>query len=432
MMEIKKGGVSMTKQSRESRGAALGALLIVFLLAAVIGGGFLVYRGAQGASKKRDVQAAQAAPSAAPASSEQTPAAPEQTPKAPVRTLDAQVEEVAPAAPETVTLMAVGDDLIHNTIYWSAEQEDGSYDFTPVYETFSQIAAEYDLACINQETIFVNDPALYANYPAFGTPVQVGDALVQAGFDVVTCATNHCYDKRETGILDTIGFWRENYPEVTLLGIHDSQEDADTLRVVEKNGIRIAMLNYTYGLNYGAPEKQYMVDVLLADHVAADLEQAEREADFTIVFAHWGEEGQFTQNQFQRDWAQRMADGGADLIIGAHPHVVQPLGAVSASDGREVPVFYSLGNFVSHQLDASQMLGGMASVELTRTENGVEITRCELLPTINVIMHRGYTGGFDYQPMLLRDYTAELAETHWIGGTGVDDMWALWKKITGE
>ena len=126
-----------------------------------------------------------------------------------------------------------------------------------------------------------------------------------------------------------------------------------------------------------------------------------------------------------------MADGGADLIIGAHPHVLQPLETVTAVNGREVPVFYSLGNFVSHQLTASEMLGGMASVELTKTGSGVEITSCELIPTINVIIYRGYTGGFDYRPMLLRNYTEELAEQHWIEGTGAEQMWSLFNQITG-
>ena len=126
-----------------------------------------------------------------------------------------------------------------------------------------------------------------------------------------------------------------------------------------------------------------------------------------------------------------MADGGADLIIGAHPHVLQPLETVTAVNGREVPVFYSLGNFVSHQLTAGEMLGGMAGVELTKTDKGVELTSCELIPTINVILYRGYSGGFDYRPMLLRNYTEELAEQHWIEGTGAEQMWSLFNQITG-
>ncbi len=427
----------MTKRRHSSRGAVPGMILILLLLAAVIFGGVMVYRAAQRQAQK----AAALASSAQQPAASQAPiaaAADEQTPasdaSAPSRALTPDVTQLPAPEPEQndVTLMALGDNLIHNTIYWSAELEDGGYDFTPIYEEISKITAEYDLACINQETIYVNDPALYANYPAFGTPTQVGDALAQAGFDVVTHATNHCYDKLDTGILDTLNFWRENHPEIAVLGIHDSQAAADEICVVEKNGIRIALLNYTYGLNYSAPANAYMVDTLDRDAVLADLQRAGELADFTIVFVHWGEEGQTKPSQAQREWAQLLADGGAGLIIGAHPHVLQPLQTVTAADGREVPVFYSLGNFVSHQLSASEMLGGMASVTLTKTDAGVLVTSCELIPTINVITYRNYTGGFDYRPILLRNYTQELAEQHWITGTGAEQMWQLWSEITSS
>ena len=422
----------MANGRKSSRGAGLGAVLIVLLLAAVITGGIVVWRAAQ-----RQADAAAARAQASQQSAQKQPAASEPEPQEEslARELAPEVREFAEAEPEpednTVTLMAVGDNLIHNTIYWSAELEGGGYDFTPVYADIAPIVSEYDLACINQETIYVSDPAMYSNYPDFGTPTQVGDALAQAGFDVVTHATNHCYDKLDTGILDTIGFWRENHPEMTILGIHDTQDDADTVRVVEKNGIRLALLNYTYGLNYSAPANSYMIDTLSRDKVLADLQKAESQADFTVVFVHWGEEGQTKPSQSQRDWAQLLANGGADLVIGAHPHVLQPLETVTAADGREVPVFFSLGNFVSHQLTASEMLGGMAGVELTKTDKGVELTSCELIPTINVILYRGYSGGFDYRPMLLRNYTEELAEQHWIEGTGAEQMWSLFNQITG-
>ena len=422
----------MANGRKSSRGAGLGAVLIVLLLAAVITGGIVVWRAAQ-----RQADAAAARAQASQQSAQKQPAASEPEPQEEplARELAPEVREFAEAEPEpednTVTLMAVGDNLIHNTIYWSAELEGGGYDFTPVYADIAPIVSDYDLACINQETIYVSDPAMYSNYPDFGTPTQVGDALAQAGFDVVTHATNHCYDKLDTGILDTIGFWRENHPEMTILGIHDTQDDADTVRVVEKNGIRLALLNYTYGLNYSAPANSYMIDTLSRDKVLADLQKAESQADFTVVFVHWGEEGQTKPSQSQRDWAQLLANGGADLVIGAHPHVLQPLETVTAADGREVPVFFSLGNFVSHQLTASEMLGGMAGVELTKTDKGVELTSCELIPTINVILYRGYSGGFDYRPMLLRNYTEELAEQHWIEGTGAEQMWSLFNQITG-
>lgn len=119
--------------------------------------------------------------------------------------------------------MALGDNLIHNTVYWSAELPEGGYDFAPFYEAIAPIVSQYDIACINQETILVGDPALYANYPNFGSPTQVADALAKTGFSVVTGATNHCFDKGETGILDTCRYWREHYPEITTLGIHDTE-----------------------------------------------------------------------------------------------------------------------------------------------------------------------------------------------------------------
>lgn len=179
------------------------------------------------------------------------------------------------------------------------------------------------------------------------------------GFDVVTIARRTTVTTSWTPALDTCSFWRENHPDVTVLGIHDSEDDANTLRVVEKNNIKIAMLNYTYGLNYSAPEQKWMVDQFSTfDAVAADLDAAKGAADFVIVFAHWGEEGQTEPNQMQTTWAQFLADHGADLIIGGHPHLVQPLTAVTAEDGRTVPVFWSLGNFSRIRIRQRNMLGG--------------------------------------------------------------------------
>ena len=207
------------------------------------------------AGRAKEPETAQQAAPEAPAAQQSVPAAPEitQADSAPEQTQALPAEQEP--EPARVRLMALGDNLIHNTVYWSAELPGGGYDFTPFYAAIAPVVQSYDLACINQETILVSDPALYANYPSFGSPVQVADALAQTGFSVITGATNHCFDKGETGILDTCRYWREHYPEITTLGIHDSQEDAQTLRVVEKNGIRIAMLNYTYGLNGGAPGK---------------------------------------------------------------------------------------------------------------------------------------------------------------------------------
>lgn len=430
----------MAKERREKQrgsGKVLGWVLMLALLAALALGGYALWRGASYWSDRAAQQQEQMAapPQQTPETVLPTEPEPDSAPEqeAEPEPLPVEPEEPTPE-PERLTLMALGDNLIHNTIYWSAELAEGGYDFTPFYEAIRPTVEQYDIACINQETALVSDPALYGNYPAFGTPQQVGDALAGAGFDVITQATNHCYDKGDTGILDSVAFWRENYPQITLLGIHDSEEDAAELRVVEKNGIRVAMLNYTYGMNYGAPAKSWMVDTLSSrDEIAAEIDEAKQNADFVIVFVHWGEEGIFTPTESQKSWAQFFADHGVGAVIGAHPHVVQPLETLTGSGGNEMPVFYSLGNFFSHQIEAQNMLGGMASLTLERGEDGVvRLSECTLEPTVNVIFRHTDDQYFDYQPMLLRDYTDEIAARHRFEECTVEYMWSLFEQATGQ
>ena len=420
----------MSGRSNKKPSFALGLILILLLLAVVILGGSWVVRQAF-LPRQSDARPAAAAVSGQPDAAAQLPV---QTAEETVS--GAQPEAVPePAAepepePARVTLLAVGDDLIHNCVYWSAETPEGGYDFTPFFDDIRPIVQQYDLACINQETILVSDPALYANYPSFGSPVQVADALAQTGFSVITGATNHCFDKGETGILDTCRYWREHYPEITTLGIHDSEADAAVIPIVEKNGIRIAMLNFTYGLNNSMPEKRWMVDMLSStDTVCGRIAQAKQEADFVIVFPHWGTEDELSPDESQLRWAQEMADAGADLIIGGHPHTLQPTGLLTAADGRDVPVYYSLGNFLSHQKEMINLLGGMASVTICKDEAGAYVEHYELLPTVNLITKNPDTGWYHYAPMLLSDYTPELAATHHIAGCSVEAMQTLFDQI---
>lgn len=349
------------------------------------------------------------------------------------RVMQAQVVDQTPdefAASMKLTLMALGDNLIHNCVYWSAQTSDGGYDFLPFYADIMPTLAQYDLACINQETILVHDEYNVSNYPLFGTPEVIADDLAEAGFDVVTHATNHCYDKLETGLNDTLSYWK-NHSEITVLGIHGTEEDTP-YRIVEKNGIRLALFNYTYGVNGALPEQRSRID-LLDDpgRVQKQIQSAQSLCDFTIVFAHWGNEDSFTPSTAQQNWAQALADAGADLIIGGHPHVVQPLEQITAEDGRIVPVFYSLGNFLSHQIEAKNMLGGMASVTLEWDQNGkVVVSDCQLLPTVNVIIRKENSDWYLYRPMLLSDYTDEIAAKHHISGTSVQEMNDLFRQIT--
>jgi len=303
------------------------------------------------------------------------------------------------------SVVAFGDVIGHTPVLDSAKTESG-YDFTPLFANVKKYIDEADIACINQETIFTDGN--YTGYPAFSSPQEIGEAEAEAGFDVVTQATNHAYDKGESAILYTAKFWSQ-YTDIKMLGIHETEADSSKIEIIEKNGIKIALLNYTYSLNgFTLPEgKDYLVDLLSdKEAIRSDMQQAKKDSDAIIVFLHFGEEYQTKENDEQAEWAQFFADEGATVIVGAHPHVVEPLRVVTASDGRQVPVYYSLGNFVSSQNDLKCTLGAMAKFTLLKTSDGVSVTGAEILPLVTH-QERG-----NYTAYLLDDYTEELASKH--------------------
>lgn len=305
-----------------------------------------------------------------------------------------------------VKLVAVGDDLIHDTVLNAGLQSDGTYNYDALFANVKNAIESADLAVINQETIFVDNSDYYSGYPNFGSPTELGDALINAGFDVVTHATNHAYDKQEMGIEDTLKYWSEN-PEAVMLGLHDTEADANVVKVVKKNGISFGMLNYTYGLNgYTLPsDKKYWVDTLEDKEKISQMIQAAKEAsDVVVVFVHWGTEYAFETDASQQEWTQFFAEQGADIVIGTHPHVVQPYEVVTSEGGHQMLVYYSLGNFVSSQDKAARLLGGMAEITIEKDASGVRISDYTMIP---LMTH--YEKGYDhYTTYLLSDYTDEL------------------------
>ena len=405
-----RGGKYLDK--RRSR-TGLGSLLLFLLaLALLAGGGYAIIHAAS--SRNTRAAAETIAPVVIP---EPEPALPEQAPPA---------EPEVP--PVSISLVALGDNLIHNTVMWSGQQEDGSYDFSALYEDIRPVVEAADIACINQETIYISDPNQFTNYPSFGGPVQIGEALAAAGFDVVEHATNHCYDKFMQGIQDTVDFWRQ-HPEVEWLGIHDSQEDADRIRVIERSGIRIALLNYTYGTNAGQPRQPYVVDYLWdRDKIAGDIARAKELSDLVLVFPHWGTEGMFTPDAQQREWGQFFADQGVGAVIGGHPHTLQPVELLTGKDGNEMPCFWSLGNFISHMAKPENMLGGLARLTITKDSSGTYVSDYSLAPTMTWVFH-GTGRDYRFRGLRLTDYTDELAESHLIPGTQPQTMWDLYHRI---
>lgn len=393
---------------------ALAALVLVLIVCVVT----LPFRGRLTGSEQA------AAPSAAPAESilEEDSAEPEPSPS--------PTPQVS-----TVSLMAVGDNLIHSTVYEFAQQEDGTYDFTEIYSQIKDDLSAADLNCIQQETIFVDDPSLYSNYPCFGTPAEMADSLAQVGFNVVCHASNHTLDMGSTGLEDTFAAWKK-HPEVTVLGIHESQAQADEIQVVEKNGIQIAMLDYTYGLNGYVPENDWDVDLLDQDHkdrIVSQVDQAVGMSDITIVFMHNGDEGQFTVSEDQEQWAQLFADHGVGLVIGTHPHVVQKVDLITGENGNKMPIFYSLGNFVSSQRETQNMVGGMAKVQITKDDTGTYVSEYNIEPLVTLIQGGGTVGtGYRFHTYHMENYTDELAATHIRDNCSREDVQAVWDTVFGE
>lgn len=280
------------------------------------------------------------------------------------------------AEPE-INLIMVGDMLMHTPVNESGVNEDGTVNFDHLFSHTKEIIAEADIALVNQETILAGPELGISGYPRFNTYTEVGDALVKAGFDVILHATNHSMDKGKAGVLACLSYWEENHPDIAVIGMQDVAEEQEEIYVYEQYGMRIAVLNYTYGTN-GIPlpeDMPYAVNLFDKEKIAADVAQAKELADFVILCPHWGTEYVLTESKSQRRWAEFFLECGVDLVLGTHPHVIEPVELYTDGEGNEMLVYYSLGNYVnatSSDLPDSgiRMLGAMAMVTLAKNDAG--------------------------------------------------------------
>ena len=284
---------------------------------------------------------------------------------------------------ETISILAAGDILLHMPVINSGKKDDGSYDFSPIFEKLRPEIRNADIAAIGQETVFGGNEMGYSGYPLFNSPSDMGKTLVNEGFDVVLHASNHVLDKLGKGVENTLDFWRD-YPQIAVLGINESEMDKNTIDIIEEKGAKIALLNYTYGTNgIPLPEgKEYLVNLIDEDKINSDCRYAEDNADFTIAFMHWGTEYASYPDDFQKNLAQKMCDWGVDLIIGSHPHVIQPVEWIQSENGNRMLVYYSLGNFVSRQKEARNLLGALAKVNLLYDGESVGISEYYFVPIV--------------------------------------------------
>ncbi len=313
--------------------------------------------------------------------------------------------------PVQVDIIMVGDMLMHTRVNESGLMADGTYNYDHIFAQVKEDIEVADIAIVNQETIIGGRDLGLSGYPSFNSAYELADSIVDAGFDVVLHATNHALDKRKNGLLNCLNYWDTTYPEIGVLGIHDTQEDAEEIYVVEAEGIRIAILNYTYGTNGVAlpTDMPYAVDLWDEDAIKADVEAAKLVSDFIIVCPHWGTEYVFNETKDQTKKAQFLADLGVDLIIGTHPHVVEPVKWLQGKDGNDTLCYYSIGNFINatsgdHKGAAARMLGAMAKVTLTTDGEEVWIEKYGVEALVTHLV----AGSGLITTYRLSDYTPEL------------------------
>lgn len=320
-----------------------------------------------------------------------------------------------------VGLCAVGDNLIHDSVYQEADYNagwygDGEYDFRPMYAGVADIVANNDLAFIDIETILGGDHLGLSGYPDFNSPSCLAQQIAECGWNLATTATNHSLDRGIQGIMNSCATWAAQ-PGVTMAGTYSSWEDRTAIRIREVRGIRFSFLAYTDFVNGGYLPPEYAFALATCDDLDLmdwELRNAKSQADVSIVAMSWGTENSFEPNENQRFLAQFLADRDVDLVIGFGPHVIQPIEWFEGRDelgnptGHRTLVVFSLGNFLSNQYLAIENVEGCFSCTFVREagQKDVHIGETCWTPLIN------HVGGF-HRVFKLKDYTYDLAYQHW-------------------
>ena len=264
-------------------------------------------------------------------------------------------------------LVMVGDALIHGIVYQTAHRyaNYNGYDFKPMLKYTKEIVKDYDLAYYNQETILGGEELGLSTYPQFNSPYEVGDAFLDAGFNLVSLATNHTIDRGEKGVLNSRNYWNTKKEQALARGSYSSFDERDEVIIKESKGIKYGFLSYTtYTNGLIVPKgKEYLVNVYDKDLIKKEIESYRDKVDLLIVAMHWGEEYMTYPVNSQKEIAKYLSSLGVDLIIGCHPHVIEPIEFID-----NTLVIYSLGNFVSSQVGVERLTGLMASVDILKTE----------------------------------------------------------------
>ena len=314
---------------------------------------------------------------------------------------------------DKISLIMVGDNLIHDKIYKEASKnaDYNGYNFKPMYENIKTIVSKYDIGYYNQETILGGSDIGVSSYPSFNSPYEVGDDMLDAGFNLVSLATNHTLDRGEKAVLNSRNYWNSK-SNVLAVGSYASTEERNEVHILKKNNITYTMLNYTYGTNgIKVPTgKDYLVNVWpctgnnpstdtkyqeYKNKVKEDINRVRDKVDLLIVAMHWGIEYTHIPTSYQIDMANYLSSLGVDIIIGTHPHVVMPITYIN--DTLEI---YSLCIFLSAQetnIDYNTTVGLLSTVKITKHIDKDNNTSIKLSNQTNELIYTYSKNNKDYK-----------------------------------
>lgn len=328
-----------------------------------------------------------------------------------------------------VTFLALGQNLMNDSVINSGKQEDGSYNYDYIFNGITGYLQEADLSALCQGSVIGGNSLGISGYPQFNAPEELCDAVENAGIDTVAMANVRVNNLGSAAVSTCLSVWHSKAPEVQVLGIHDSAEE-NHYTIIEKNGLKIAFLDYTAVINTAiSNEESYKIDFFgnysggsadlqtLSDATKADLDAAAKASDFVVVFASWGLEDTHEISATQERFAKQLTEAGADLIIGNRPNYLQKVEWVTADNGNRALCFYSLGNLISSETTPDALLGGIAKVGI-KVENGLTVIDEENTGLIPVVTQYTYSGsGNEVQvegAVPFTTYTDEMAAAHGI------------------
>jgi len=315
---------------------------------------------------------------------------------------------------EDISICMVGDLLIHLPILNYAKTEGYNFDF--IFENMEKYIKEYDIKIINEEVLIAGTNFSIKGYPKFNSPLELADSVAKAGFNVILKSTNHVNDLGEEARLFDLNNWKK-FPNIKVTGSYQNEEESQKITYFEIKGIKIALLNYCYGSNR-LLRNSYTINKINYDKIKNDINKSKSEgADIIIVMPHWGKEYSLKTNKYQNKWSKIFFELGVDIVIGTHPHVIQPVEIIEDKDkNRKMYIFYSLGNFINSTSSRKKnvfwrFLGGMAHIIIGKVNNKPVIKNIKFIPLITHINPENKK----VTTFKVKDYSENMAKNNYVG-----------------